>query len=760
MIRGVWMKSGNNILIISVYAPHDMKEKLMLWDYLKHVIQSWNGEVVIMGDFNEVRMKSDRFGSVFNVYGANVFNSFIANAGLEEVPLGGCSFTWCHKTATKMGKHDRFLISENLLISCPNITAITLDRYLSDHRPILLRESWFDYGPIPFRFYHHWIEVDGFSCFVKRTWIESPGDENSHFFHGMINKRRSQMRIRGIMIDGVWTEDPSKVKSEFFEHFSSRFAKPVSHRALFNIQFPNTLTLDQQSDLEREVTKEELKKAVWDCGTPPGCNSSFIVLIPKIPDANLVKDFRPISLIGSIYKIIAKLLANRLVGVLGDIINEVQYAFIADRQILDGLFIVNEMSQYCKLKKKQSLIFKVDFEKAFDSIRWDFLDDVFISAKLDELSLADSFRRLPRGGVEAAHSATKWIKSVPIKVNVLAWKIKLDALPTRLNISRRGMPLNSIACPICDRGVESSSHLFFACSLATQLACKISLWWNLSYAEITSYHDWHSWIVSLRLSRESKSILEGGFYVMWSHLWTYRNVFLFDSKKPMKAKIFDDIVSRRSYFLPANTIPRHSRRKNTSIVESEIRTNATIADNRTMAQMLQAPIEGYEDAIVVPPINANNFELKQTLINLVQSNQFTGRQDPHNHLCFFNKVTSTFRHPEWFTTVDQWSAALTVVDGHDRWRLDELEDDTSSWYCRSSRRVSTGSVRGSEIQYRFRKNSILEAEVAQDDWWIKNITAVKNKREKDKIGTKPDQIKKKQEAWRSPEKSRAILVTR
>nr|GEW84586.1 reverse transcriptase domain-containing protein [Tanacetum cinerariifolium] len=75
-----------------------------------------------------------------------------------------------------------------------------------------------------------------------------------------------------------------------------------------------------------------------------------------------------------------------------------------------------------------------------------------------------------------------------------------------------------------------------------------------------------------------------------------------------------------------------------------------MADNRTMAQMLQALIEGYEDAIVVPPINANNFELKQTLINLVQSNQFTGRQVPHNHLRFFNKVTSTFRHPEVLNT--------------------------------------------------------------------------------------------------------------
>nr|GFB83788.1 reverse transcriptase domain-containing protein [Tanacetum cinerariifolium] len=58
--------------------------------------------------------------------------------------------------------------------------------------------------------------------------------------------------------------------------------------------------------------------------------------------------------------------------------------------------------------------------------------------------------------------------------------------------------------------------------------------------------------------------------------------------------------------------------KSTSLVESEIQTNATMVDNRMMAQMLQVPIEGYEDAIVVPPINANNFELKHTLINLVR----------------------------------------------------------------------------------------------------------------------------------------------
>ncbi|GKF52094.1 hypothetical protein Tco_0148561, partial [Tanacetum coccineum] len=101
---------------------------------------------------------------------------------------------------------------------------------------------------------------------------------------------------------------------------SKRFDKPMEHRAIVDMCYPRSLLIDQHEDLERVVTKEEVKRAVWDCG----CNPSFIALIPKILDVNMVSDFRPISLIGSIYKIIAKFLANRLVRVLGDIVNEVQ----------------------------------------------------------------------------------------------------------------------------------------------------------------------------------------------------------------------------------------------------------------------------------------------------------------------------------------------------------------------------------------------------------------------------------------------------
>nr|GEU81097.1 reverse transcriptase domain-containing protein [Tanacetum cinerariifolium] len=129
--------------------------------------------------------------------------------------------------------------------------------------------------------------------------------------------------------------------------------------------------------------------------------------------------------------------------------------------------------------------------------------------------------------------------------------------------------------------------------------------------------------------------------------------------------------TRRSYFPPTSTIPRRSRKQTTNVVEPEFRTIVEMADNRTMAQMLQAPIEGYEDAIVVPQINANNFELKQTLTNLVQSNQFTGRQDPHNHLHFFNKVTSTFRHREVSNTTIKLLLFPFSLEGEARIWLDK-----------------------------------------------------------------------------------------
>jgi len=74
-----------------------------------------------------------------------------------------------------------------------------------------------------------------------------------------------------------------------------------------------------------------------------GINSTFIALIPKVDSPQRLNDFRPISLVGSLYKILAKVLANILRMVIGSVISDSQSAFIKGRQILDGIWVANEI---------------------------------------------------------------------------------------------------------------------------------------------------------------------------------------------------------------------------------------------------------------------------------------------------------------------------------------------------------------------------------------------------------------------------------
>ncbi|KAJ0682333.1 putative RNA-directed DNA polymerase [Helianthus annuus] len=104
-----------------------------------------------------------------------------------------------------------------------------------------------------------------------------------------------------------------------------------------------------------------------------GCNSSFVALIPKCKDPQDLSNFRPISLVASTYKIIAKVLASRIKRVIGEISSSEQSAFVGGRNILDSTLIVSESIAWAKKSKKELLIFKVDFEKAYDSINWKFL---------------------------------------------------------------------------------------------------------------------------------------------------------------------------------------------------------------------------------------------------------------------------------------------------------------------------------------------------------------------------------------------------
>ncbi|GJS36384.1 RNA-directed DNA polymerase, eukaryota, reverse transcriptase zinc-binding domain protein [Tanacetum coccineum] len=807
--RGLWRLTGKKMMVIAVYAPQECKEKKSLWGYLHQEIGKWNGDVIIMGDFNEVRFKSDRFGSQFNLFGAQRFNSFISGSGLVEVTLGGSHFTWCHKSATKMSKLDRFLVSKSVLSGCPNINAITLERFLSDHRPILLKENHYDYGPTPFRFFHHWLEMEGFTKFVEDTWKSSPsagtnalsilmsklrflkkhirewnkgnmvcrknakaqlkkelevvdsiidsgqgneevistrlgiihqiqkcdsldsmemaqkakikwaveGDENSGFFHGIINKRRSIQSIRGVMVEGTWIDNPVNVKKEFLDHFANRFSKPGTPAASLLLDFPKQISHDQRLNLESEVTNVEIKKAVWECGMdkapgPDGFTFRFfrhfwylverdVYEAVRVVDAGMFQGIKigglvnlshmfyaddavfvgewsesnlsslvhvldcfhktPFLYLGSyvggemhrfqswddivdrvrrrlskwkmkmlsiggrltlvksvlgsmpifhmsMFKVPTgtlrtlesirgkffnghetsskkvswvqwnKVLAPKVNGGLGvsslyalnrgllfkwvwrflshdsTLWTRVIKAIHGDDGNIDGIprnganscwvNIINEIKVLAKKGINLMNFMRMKLGNGVSTLFWDdgwceggrlkvrfprayaleTCKRITVGNKLGHPNLTHSFRRVPRGGVEQSqveemtailHSVslnhsqdrwtwsltnsgeytvasarslidsrllpkgdmkTRWIRYVPIKVNTLAWKVMTNSLPTRFNISRRGIDIDTMSCVNCDLGVETTNHLFFTCDMAKQVSNLIARW--------------------------------------------------------------------------------------------------------------------------------------------------------------------------------------------------------------------------------------------------------------------------------------------
>ncbi|RVW12514.1 Transposon TX1 uncharacterized 149 kDa protein [Vitis vinifera] len=126
-----------------------------------------------------------------------------------------------------------------------------------------------------------------------------------------------------------------------------------------------------------------------------------------------ISDFRPISLITSLYKIIAKVLSGCLRGVLYENIHSTQGTFVQGRQILDVVLIANEIVDEKRRSGKEGVVFKIDFEKAYDHVSWDFLDHV-----LEKKGFSPRWRKWMRGclstisyAVLVNGNAKRWVKA-------------------------------------------------------------------------------------------------------------------------------------------------------------------------------------------------------------------------------------------------------------------------------------------------------------------------------------------------------------
>ncbi|KAJ9545225.1 hypothetical protein OSB04_024932 [Centaurea solstitialis] len=203
---------------------------------------------------------------------------------------------------------------------------------------------------------------------AKARWLLD-GDENTRFFHGLVNHKMKKSRIHGLNVNGSWVTDADRIKEAARSFFENKFAESHPFRPTISSSLFKKITDSQRASLEAPFTEKEVKDAVWSCGNNkapgpdgftfefvrkywdivgkdfvevikffesnhrlnPGSNSSFITLVPKVSDPLSLADYRPINLIGCITKLISKILAERLKGVLNSIISHSQTAFIKGR---------------------------------------------------------------------------------------------------------------------------------------------------------------------------------------------------------------------------------------------------------------------------------------------------------------------------------------------------------------------------------------------------------------------------------------------
>jgi hypothetical protein len=242
------------------------------------------------------------------------------------------------------------------------------------------------------------------------------GDENSRYFHLLAKYKRRKLKIMTLT-----HEDKVAQEEDEINHLATSFYKNLfgpSQESSISLSHLNMKMLDDtdRDSLTRLFDMEEIREVVFSLkhNRAPGpdsipaeffqefwntiksdlfnlfqdfhdgalnierLNFGMVTLIPKVPNATDIKAFRPICLLNVCYKIITKVLTNRLACCINNVVSDFQCGFIKVKYIMDGVVSLHEIIHEVKRKKQSGVIFKVDFEKAYDKVNWNFLHHMMI----------------------------------------------------------------------------------------------------------------------------------------------------------------------------------------------------------------------------------------------------------------------------------------------------------------------------------------------------------------------------------------------
>ena len=251
------------------------------------------------------------------------------------------------------------------------------------------------------------------------TWLRSD-DRNTAYFHAVTKGKRCQNNISSIQdANGVVQQGQANIGNVAQDYFDNLFTSSTTDIGMYDrvfMGFQSKVSDEVNANITRGVTYEEIREAMFDIGShrtpgPDGFTAVFyhqywndlkseiveevqpvfatgeldkklnhtnICLIPKIYPPSGMSDFRPISLCNVAYKVISKILVNRLKGHLDSLITENQQAFIPRRVITDNIIVAHEVFHSLKVRKRQAtsyMALKIDITKAYDRLELSFLQE-------------------------------------------------------------------------------------------------------------------------------------------------------------------------------------------------------------------------------------------------------------------------------------------------------------------------------------------------------------------------------------------------
>ncbi|OMO55184.1 reverse transcriptase [Corchorus capsularis] len=395
----IWWKKG-----IDIRCPVDFEDRQRLYQVLVERITITEGLVLCMGDFNDILTpEGKKGGATLHLVLPKGQPAHLANgAWLQCFPdaqvfnqpaIGSDHLPIRLDTTPEVPKAKRYFKFEAMWVdnlNCEELAKIQsgeeMDNSSEDLHKIVKK-------------------IDEALENEERYWFQRSrvkwtlfGDQNTAFFHQTTLQRRQRNKILRVKdSNGVWLEDEAFVINKFSQHFRNLFSSDTEYdwRKVIS-HMPQVITEDINKELTQPILEEEVKWATFEMGAhkapcPDGffhggfmlreLNRTNIVLIPKVASPEEVSDYRPISLCNFAYKIISKILANRLKKWLDLVITQNQNAFIANRQIQDNILIAQEVFHHLRLKKKRKrceLALKLDLNKAYNRVEWGFLEAVLL----------------------------------------------------------------------------------------------------------------------------------------------------------------------------------------------------------------------------------------------------------------------------------------------------------------------------------------------------------------------------------------------